>query len=68
MDSIIHRLGEVERQGGRVVKKQVQPFDPEKLIAAVEASFGMSKDKFCGSLKNSQAILAKEVLIHGRYG
>jgi REP element-mobilizing transposase RayT len=63
VDAAIHRLGEVERLGGRVVKKQVHPLDVEKLIAAVEASFGMSREKFCASSKNSQTIMAKEVLI-----
>src|SRR5690606_20528522 len=63
VDAAIHRFGEVERQGERVVKRQVQPLDVEKLIAAVEASFGMSREKFCASSKNSQTIMAKEILI-----
>ncbi len=64
VDAHIHRLGDVELEGGWIEKKTEQrPFDGESLIAAVEAILGMSRIDFYGSGKNAQAVMAKEVLI-----
>ena len=63
VDSAIHRLGGVERKGGRTVKKAVEPFDAARLIAAVETVFGMSRLDFYGPDKSSRAVMAKEALI-----
>jgi len=39
------------------------PFCAEKMIAAVEVVFGMSRNEFFGSAKSLRAIMAKEVLM-----
>ena len=63
VDAAIHRLGGVERKGGRTVKKAGHPFDADRLIAAVETVFGMSRLDFYGPDKSTRAVMAKDVLI-----
>ena len=61
VDSMIHRFGDGAERKRQ--KKAERAFDPETLVAAVEAVFGLPRKRFCGSAKNSQAVFAKEVLI-----
>ncbi len=63
VDAAIHRLGDTARKARRSEKSGQHPFDAELIIAAVETTFGMSRDSFCGSGKNARNIMAKEALI-----
>lgn len=61
VDAMIHRLGEIE--GGR--RRRVDPaaFDGEMLLEAVEQVFGIAKEEFCGPVKKTDYLIAKQVAI-----
>lgn len=63
VDDAIHRLGVVDRKPQRRKDNDEPAFDPDSLVSAVEAVFGMSRKDLFGSGKNARVIMAKEVLI-----
>ena len=61
VDGEIHRVGlVVGSKSGRKTKQAT--FNAEAMLAAVEAVFGVERDKFCGPVKAAKAVMAKEVL------
>ena len=65
VDATIHRVWEPDRKGPRRSTARTREFDAERLIAAVENVFGLSRSDFLGSTKQAAAVRAKEALIVG---
>ena len=66
VDATIHRIGETRRapQGSKQrLSKRTRAFYVTALLAAVEKSCWIAKEKFCGPGKSADLINAKEALI-----
>ena len=61
VDETIHRMGEVDKWASK--QKNQVAFNAELLISVIEDVFGLTREDFFGSSKNSRIITAKEVCI-----